>query len=208
MLDKYGFDKWSGNYDESLKPLLNKFPFDGYYKVLSTVISLVCPAVNLKVLDVGIGTGLLSEELHNQGCIIHGVDFSKKMIEKAKQKIQGGDFETCDVASNHFGKFNSHKYHAVISSYFIHHLNIAQKTQFIKRTLEENLLPNGKIIIADVGFATEQEFEKAHIKHQKDWDEDEFYLCGESIVSHLGSDKIKSEYNQISSCAGILTCNK
>ncbi len=207
MLDKHGFNRWAGNYDESINKD-DRFPFDGYYDVLSVVVSLVNPTENLKVLDVGIGTGLLSEELYKQGCIIHGVDFSEKMIEKAKLKITDGKFEICDVIKNHYGKFNSQKYDAVISSYFFHHLNLTQKTELIKRTLNENLLPDSKIIIADVGFTTEREFDKAQIKHQNLWDENEFYLCGESIVTHLQSEKVKSEYNQISSCAGILVCGE
>ncbi|MCP4580207.1 MAG: class I SAM-dependent methyltransferase, partial [candidate division Zixibacteria bacterium] len=59
MLDKDGFEKWAGRYDESIKLHLNTFPFNGYYKVLSAVISLVNPKRGLKVMDVGIGTGFL-----------------------------------------------------------------------------------------------------------------------------------------------------
>jgi putative AdoMet-dependent methyltransferase len=206
MLDENGFEKWAGNYDDSIKAHLHTFPFIGYYEVLSALVALVKPEKGMRVLDVGIGTGLLSEELNNRGCIIHGVDFSRKMLEKAKLRIPEGCFETVDVSNDHFGKFNVNKYDGVISSYFFHHLNLLKKTEFIKRTLEENLLPLGRIIIADIGFENERDYQQGRIKYQADWDDDEFYLCGESIVLHLKSEGIEADYRQISNCAGILVC--
>ncbi len=206
MLDKHGFDKWAANYDESITPHHNTFPFDGYYDVLSAVFSLVNPKEGLRVLDVGIGTGLLSEELNKKGCIIHGVDYSEKMLEKAKIRIPDGLFETVDILKSHFGKFSNYQYDKVISSYFFHHLNLHQKTLIINRTLENNLFPDGKIIIADIGFENESDYQAGRIKHQDNWDDDEFYLCGESIVSHLQTVRIKAKYKQISCCAGILVC--
>ncbi|MEE9552956.1 MAG: class I SAM-dependent methyltransferase [candidate division Zixibacteria bacterium] len=206
MLDKKGFDKWAGNYDESIIPCLNAFPFDGYYDVLSAVISLSDPEEGLRILDVGIGTGLLSEELRKSGCIIHGIDFSEKMLEKARIRISDGIFEIVDVSIDHFGKFNNNRYDRIITSYFFHHLNPHQQTSFVKRSLKENLLPDGKLIIADIGFENESDYEAARVKFQDGWEDDEFYLCGESIVYNLQTEKIKAQYIQISCCAGILVC--
>jgi putative AdoMet-dependent methyltransferase len=206
MLDKHGFDRWAGNYDEGISADHNTFPFEGYYNVLSAVVSLVNPEKDMRVLDVGIGTGLLSEELNKKGCIIHGVDFSEKMLEKAKVRIPSGLFDIVDVAKDHFGKFNNFQYDRVISTYFFHHLDLHQKTQSIKRTLKNNLLPDGAIIIADIGFENESDYQACFLEHKDNWDYDEYYLCGESIVSHLHKESIKSEYKQISSCAGILVC--
>ena len=97
MLDESGFEKWAGNYDERIRASAMEFPFDGYYNVLAAVVSLVEPRPQMKLMDVGIGTGLLSEELKREGCLIHGVDFSGKMIEKARLRIPDGLFETADV---------------------------------------------------------------------------------------------------------------
>lgn len=206
MLDESGFEKWAGNYDASIKGHLQTFPFIGYYEVLSAVVSQVAPKKGLRVLDVGIGTGLLSEELNKQGCVIHGVDFSGRMLDKAKLRIPGGLFEVADVAKNHFGNLNSYQYDRVVSSYFFHHLDLKQKTEFIKRTMKENLSPHGRIIIADVGFENESDYQTGRIKYQAEWDNDEFYLCGESIVRHFQAEGIDAEYKQISSCAGIVIC--
>ncbi len=206
MLDNKGFDKWAGSYDESINPNLTSFPFDGYYDVLASVLSMVKTQKNHLIMDVGIGTGLLSEELYKIGCTIFGVDFSDKMLEQAKLKIPDGLFETVDVSKDHFGKFNDYQFDRVISSYFFHHLNQEQKITFIKKTLKNNLSPDGKIIIADIGFKNEEDFESSRIKYQDQWDNDEFYLIGESIISQLLNEKIVADYKQVSSCAGILVC--
>ena len=174
MLKDTGFDKWAGDYDESISQYLDKFPFDGYYQVLSTVHTLVEPSKEIKILDVGIGTGLLSHELWKNDCQIYGVDFSKKMIEKAREKMRNGTFVIADVAKDHLGELNHEKFNRIISSYFFHHLNLKQKIEFIKRSFNNNLYPNGIIIIADVGFATKNDFINAHEANKEAWDEDEW----------------------------------
>jgi putative AdoMet-dependent methyltransferase len=208
MLDKTGFDEWAGEYDSSIEAHLHSFPFIGYYEVLSATVSLVRPERDMKILDVGIGTGLLSQELAKRGCIIYGVDFSSKMLEKARKRISSGHFEEVDVSRGYFGEFSDFQFDRVVSSYFFHHLDLKQKTEFIKKTLRHNLYPHGRIIIADIGFESESDFHAGRIKYEADWDANEFYLCGESIVSHLQYEGIDTAYTQVSCCAGILVCQE
>jgi putative AdoMet-dependent methyltransferase len=165
---------------------------------------LVEPVEGLKVLDVGIGTALLSKELSDQGCSVYGVDFSPKMLEKARLKIPDGKFETVDLTRDHFGRFNHEKFDRVISAYFFHHLTLDQKTRFFELTIENNLKAGGKIIIGDIGFKSMKEFEEARLKFNDHWDDDEYYLCGEEIKTVLSQKEIETRYRQISSCGGIL----
>ena len=81
------FDEWAGDYDDSIEPFVNKFPFIGYYELLAAVQKLCEPVAGMKILDVGIGTGLLSAELAKAGGRIYGVDFSEKMLSKARKRI-------------------------------------------------------------------------------------------------------------------------
>ena len=67
---------------------------------------IAAPRKGLKIIDVGIGTGLLSLKLAEAGCQIFGVDFSKEMIRKAKNKIPNGEYDIVDITANHFGRFN------------------------------------------------------------------------------------------------------
>ncbi len=204
MLDKNGFDTWADNYDRSVDDSKNQFPFEGYYKVLSSVYELVKPRPEMKILDVGIGTGILSCKLAEQGCQIYGVDFSEKMIRKAEVKIPKGQFEIVDVNKNHLGRFNNIIFDRVISSYWFHHLSSEQKLSFVQRIIRCNLNNNGKVIIADIGFQTALAYNEAHEKYKDHWDENEYYLCGETLIELFREHGMSFSYNQISSCAGIM----
>jgi len=201
------FDRWASIYDESISQSLNQFPFIGYYEVLSEVRDIVGPRKGLKIIDVGIGTGLLSLKLAEDGCRIFGVDFSREMIKKVKNRIPGGEYDVVDISANHFGRFNSEKFDRVISSYCIHHLTDPQKGAFFQRTIENNLAEDGKIIIADIGFDTQSSFNTARDEYRDSWEDEEdgeYYMCGEAIVRLLGEKGIAVTYKQVSACAGIL----
>ena len=90
MLNSTGFDSWAGDYDESISKLSEGYPFEGYYEVLSFVNRCVYLSKGTRVLDIGIGTGLLTEELYRQGAEIFGIDFSPKMLELAKRIMPNG----------------------------------------------------------------------------------------------------------------------
>ena len=129
-MDSKHFDKWAGDYDESIAPFLDKFPFIGYYEVLAAIRQMVEPEADLKVLDVGIGTALLSAELATAGCDIYGIDFSEKMLKKAAKRMPDAKLACVDVIAEHFGSYKSEKFDRIISSYFFHHLDLKQKVSW------------------------------------------------------------------------------
>lgn len=202
------FDDWAGDYDESIAPFLDKFPFIGYYEVLAAIRELVRPVPVLNVLDVGIGTGLLSVELARAGCNIYGIDFSPKMLKKAAQRMPDARLECVDVKAEHFGPFNNEKFDRIISSYFFHHLDLKQKVAFLCRAASENLADGGKIIIGDIGFENLDAHESARKKWQEQWDYDEFYWRADEIISALKETGLDIQYRQTSECSGILIYEK
>ena len=59
------------------------------------------PLDGCTVLDIGCGTGFLARNLAESGCRVTGIDFSPKMIERARQDLPGGlesrvQFHTAD----------------------------------------------------------------------------------------------------------------
>lgn len=204
MLDNGEFDKWAGSYDESIASCLDRFPFIGYYDLLAAVHSLAKPNKGQRILDVGIGTGLLSEELYKKGCLIYGIDFSSEMLKKAMVRMPTAKFCQADISKDHFGDLNDCRFDRIVSTYFFHHLNFQQQVDLLIRAAQSNLTHDGKIIIGDIGFRTLSEYKAAKEKYLSDWDEDEYYLCGEEIVSKFKSLGMVLEYRQISCCAGII----
>jgi len=206
--DSEHFEEWAGQYDDSISPYLDKFPFIGYYEVLSAVNRLAQPAQGMRVLDVGIGTGLLSAELARAGGIIYGIDFSEKMLEKAALKVPLATLARVDLADDHFGRFNQERFDRIISSYTLHHLDTEQQVAFFRRAAQDNLSDSGKIIIADIGFETRRDYDNGKVRWRQYWDEEEYYLCGEEIVTALEKIGVLVSYRQESECAGVLIYEK
>ena len=77
MLDQRGFDCWSGDYDRSvsISEERNTYPFAGYGRILERIYRKIMEKSGAKVLDVGFGTGTLTNRLYQNGCRITGVDF-------------------------------------------------------------------------------------------------------------------------------------
>ena len=96
-----------------------------------------------EVLDVGCGNGVISRSLGANGFNVKGIDISEKTIAKAKSlnTFSNVSFEVCSaeqlVAS---GK----KYHAVICSEVLEHLNEPGK---LLQTLHETIHDSGVLIV-------------------------------------------------------------
>ncbi|MGO5064618.1 methyltransferase domain-containing protein [Clostridium sporogenes] len=83
MLDKNGFNLWSKEYDKTVEKSSKQYPFDGYYDVLNYVYNLVINKKSSNILDIGFGTGVLTNKLYDNGANIYGIDFSESMIDAA-----------------------------------------------------------------------------------------------------------------------------
>ena len=203
MLNSIGFDQWAGEYDESIPKLSAGYPFEGYYDVLSFVNRSVDSSQGKNILDIGVGTGLLTKELYHKGAEIYGIDFSTKMLEIAKRVMPKGRFFCHDFQKGLPAELKTVKFDYIISSYAIHHLNDDQKVDFISE-LKGHLIEGGKIIVADIAFGTKDEMRLYSEKFQEDWDNDEVYMTEDEMLERLRKRGIDSIYTQISLCAGVL----
>ena len=80
------FDEWAATYDVSVASD-SGFPFDGYSRVLRTVVEIARPFAGQKVLDLGVGTGNLAVPFALAGCDVWGLDFSSEMLARAAIKL-------------------------------------------------------------------------------------------------------------------------
>src|SRR5438270_1638989 len=88
-----GYDHWASTYDDDANPL----------PVLERafVEQLLGDVHGLNVLDLGCGTGRHAISMADRGARVTAVDFSDRMLERAKQKRGDANitFHVCDLAT-------------------------------------------------------------------------------------------------------------
>lgn len=202
------FDIWSENYDEDIRLNNSGYPFEGYYDTIRYIQdNVVIEGDGLKILDLGIGTGVLSSSLYHKGATIHGVDSSRKMLEIAREKMPNGMFYKWDISDNVSELLEDVTFQYIITSYVFHHFIDDQKIEIVESLLKR-LNNNGKIMIADISFRTEHDLEICKSKYADQWDHDEHYSIADSITPRLEKMGMTVSYSQISICAGVLSLYK
>jgi SAM-dependent methyltransferase len=98
---------------------------------------------NEKVLDVGCGNGRLIELFGNNRVDYIGVDFSEKLIEKAKEKY-GNHFQTADILSL---PFSSDYFDSIWSIAVFHHIPSKELRTEALKEMRRILKKGGRIIL-------------------------------------------------------------
>ncbi|KGR76750.1 class I SAM-dependent methyltransferase [Ureibacillus manganicus] len=208
MLNKQGFDLWANQYDQTVQisEENNQYPFAGYKAILNMIFNEVMQKDNANVLDIGVGTGVLTAKLYENGHRIHGIDFSAKMISIAKEKMPNANLLEWDITNGLPAELLENKFDFIVSTYTLHHLTDEQKVQFIS-----NLLPlldaKGKILIGDIAFETREKLESCRKESINYWDDDEFYFFFDELKALL-SNSCHLEFYQISHCGGVFMISK
>ena len=199
------FNAWADDYDQSVleSDEKNSYPFAGYNQVLMSVYKMVMNGGGGEILDIGFGTGVLTQQLYQNGCCIWGVDFSSRMIELAQAKmpdahLMQGDFSDGIPEELH------RSYDFIVATYSLHHLNDEMKVKLIKELLTL-LKPGGKMLIGDVAFERYEDMDRCRKKAGDEWDDEEYYMIAKEIIPRL---PCTARFEKISLCAGILILDK
>lgn len=66
MLNNHGFDLWADGYDKSvgLSDEADRYPFAGYKRILGEIYARLLLSGCKSVLDIGFGTGTLTQKLY------------------------------------------------------------------------------------------------------------------------------------------------
>lgn len=161
------FNKASDGYDKYRKQAIPHM--DIYY---NTVVQLTEKYENPTILDLGAGTGILTQLLHKQHPTsnITLIDLSTEMLKNAKQKFKKQNFKyiEADYLKHEF----TEQYDIIVSSLSIHHLTDNEK-QLLYKKIYDTLKTNGIFINADqVKGSTEKteetykKLDESHLKKQ------------------------------------------
>ncbi|WNF24657.1 methyltransferase domain-containing protein [Mesobacillus jeotgali] len=150
------FDDWAEFYENTVSGLDIEYRevFENYDKILETVAI----KSNNTVLEFGVGTGNLTEKLISLGRVVYGVEPSKVMREKTKERFK--DLHLYDGDFLNFPELRG-KVDSIVSTYAFHHLTDEEKDTALK--LYSTLLGDqGKIVFADTAFVNEEHREEQH----------------------------------------------
>ncbi|MGN7115737.1 methyltransferase domain-containing protein [Lysinibacillus odysseyi] len=208
MLSKQGFNLWANDYDKSVKVSeeSGQYPFAGYKAILGSIFNEVMQGGKKNVLDIGIGTGVLAVQLAAHGHHITGLDFSKAMLETAKQKLPQAALYEWDLQDGLPPEIEQQRFDTIISTYTLHHFRDGEKVLLIQKLL--NLLtPGGKLYIGDVAFSTAAELEGCREESIRYWDDDEYYFVHDELKP-LVEEFCYINFYPMSHCGGLFVCRK
>ena len=204
MLNNTGFDLWANDYDKTvqLAEESNEYPFAGYKAVLGTIHQTIIRG-GKRVLDLGLGTGILAKKLYDDGFSITGIDFSQAMIDIAQAKMPNARLIRHDFTAGVPESLASETFDSIVCTYAIHHLTDPQKINLLHQ-LRGMLAPQGCIFIGDVAFADNAELAACRAACGDHWDDDEIYPTAENLTGEFPA----LHFEAISHCAGIITIPK
>ncbi len=194
------FDRWAETYDEEVISQ-DRFPFDGYPRVLETVLEIASPAAGMSVLDLGTGTGNLAIRFAGRGCEVWCTDFSKAMLDKAREKLPQAHFVLHDLRAPLPEELHL-PFDRIVSAYVVHHLELDRKVELCARLATRHLKADGKLVVADLSFPNEAGMKAFARSVGELWEEEPYWLADQAIPSLQAAD-LNVEYRQVSSCAGV-----
>ena len=191
------FNQIAKEYDANRKKFIPCF--DDFYGVASDCIDF--KGDNPKVLDLGAGTGILSqfllEKYPNAEIVL--IDLAEEMLKEAEKRFEGNDNISfiCDDYITH--EFNT-KFDIIISSLSIHHLTGTEKKVLIEKYYDL-LNDGGNFVNADQVLNTNKGVED-YFKSKLD------EHIGEISEKAYGEAKIRRTYDKPSSVDFQLECLK
>ncbi len=123
------------------------------YQYGEGLLELLLPQSGEKILDLGCGTGELTESIYQQGADVLGIDSAAEMIAKAKQLYPAIPFEVQD--GHHFSYSNA--FDAIFSNAALHWMTQPEK---VIQNIYQSLKPGGRLVAEFGGKGNIQSIQK------------------------------------------------
>ncbi len=114
--------------------------------VFQTLTSRIALLNNMKIMDFGAGTGLLSFKIAPLVHTVVGVDLSTKMLEQISAK-NSGSINVIPLCQDILMDPMDEQFHGIVSSMAMHHV---EDTDTLFKTFYDHLKKDGFIAIADL----------------------------------------------------------
>ena len=103
------------------------------------LVELLAPQIGERILDLGAGTGHLTQQLTDAGANVIGLDNALSMVQAAREKYPAIDFVHADAANFHFKE----PFDAVFSNATLHWVTEAEKAVVC---IAQALKPGGRFV--------------------------------------------------------------
>lgn len=204
-MERKGFDDWAESYDVSVRDSdkREEFPFICYCEVMEQLREKMALWQPSLVLDVGIGTGEVEKNLPESVRQVTGMDFSQKMLDITAERYPQAKLICHDIKDGWPSAYQEDCFDLIVSAYTLHHLDWQEKIKWIEEC-RKHLTEGGHILIADIGFPTVTERQRAQEIFGAQWDEEEFYFAGDEWKESFPD----GDFSQIGPCAAVMTLQK
>lgn len=207
-MNKQLFDDWASTYDRFIQKSEERktYPFYGYGKIQEYVFEVANRLDKSDILEMGIGTGMMTKKLYDLDHTITGVDFSKNMLNEAKKVMPNNRYIESDFLVS-LEQLEGQMFDTIIFSYSIHHLPVNKQVYLLKK-LSKHLKEHGQIVIGDVMTRSKKDMHMLSQRYQTLWDDEEYYPTYEDYDESLLREVYNLEFLEITECAGILSLLK
>ncbi len=195
------FDDWAPQYDHDVRTA--GFPFAGYEHTLKEIVRSAAPQAEMRVLDLGAGTGNLSALFLDAGCSVTALDYSAEMLKIARAKHPQAAYLQADLRSAPASYLPQQSFERIVSAYSFHHFPLAEKCRILQAFLP-SLAPGGRFVIGDIAFADAAAKKAARVAAGAEWDEEEYWLADEAL-GVLARQQFNGTFLPTSFCAGVFT---
>jgi len=185
-------------YDEAIRTFV-----PGYDEMLTLVASTIVASGPAHVLDLGAGTGALSQAVLNrcERCHVTLIDVDPAMLDQARQRLAAYGSRTRFLNRSFLDPLPACD--AVVASLALHHVPSMDEKRSLYRAIREALSPGGVFLNADVTMPAESderrsadyETWRAHLvacgisgdrarEHFREWADEDFYFpLGEELAA-------------------------
>lgn len=154
------FDAAAGDYDRKLRRFVPDV--EEFYGAVPGFLPFE-EGAELRALDLGAGTGLLSEMVAERfpHASLTLVDFSEKMLDVARQRLAGRGVRARFVIADYLEEPFPERYDLVISALSVHHLEDEDKRRLFGK-VRDSLAPGGFFVCADQTLGATPELEERY----------------------------------------------